>query len=228
MPDASGPILRVARSELLLGSDMAAKRAHARRLADAWLLEGQGHRVVVVETARGLGRAAWLAGLAAEGAGNHTAIAADQAAEGHRGNRLVSMEEPTELAHALGTDSRPDTLIVVDCLTLWLTASMMRAMQPDASDAYMATGQPTPASIADAVRICRGPLVIVGDPREPPAGDSAGNEDKDEDALQPSPSRDARRLLEALGDLQQQAAAACERVSLVARGQVHTLKDARA
>ncbi len=195
MPEASGAGprgLHLARSELLLGTDLAAKQAHAQRLAEAWVASGEGRRVVFVNGAPhggSVGRPGWV--------GTHAKV-----------------EEPTELAHALGAHSRPDTLIVVDCLTLWLTASMMRAMQPDASDAYMATGQPAPAaaaSIAEAVRACRGPLVIVGDGGEPPSAEGS--------------TRDARRLLEALGDLQQQAAAACERVSLVAGGQVLTLKE---
>ncbi len=214
MPDRAGAGLRVARSELLLGSDLDAQRAHAQRLAVAWLEAGAGRRVVFVDSARGAGRAGWPRALGA-------------------------VEEPTELAHALGANSREDTMIVVDCLTLWLTASMMRAMQPDASDAYMAAGPPpaaTTASLAEAVRACRGPLVIVG---EASAGaDRAGPADRiddidraaDEDAASAAASasaspRDARRLLEALGDLQQQAAAACERVSLVTHGQVLTLKD---
>ncbi len=219
MPDPAG--LRIARSELLLGNDMDAKRARARRLADVWLAGGDAHRVVFVDTVRSMGRPGSQAGALP---GQVAAAPTAPGSIASHDRRLITMEEPTELAHALGSDSRPDTLIVVDCLTLWLTASMMRAMQPDASDAYMATGQPAPAaaaSIADAVRACRGPLVIVGDAGEASHGQAAGGEG----AEAPGASRDARRLLEALGDLQQQAAAACERVSLVSGEQVFTLKD---
>ena len=186
--------LRVVRSELLLGTDAAARMAHAARLAQAWLDAAPDHRVVCVN----MDRTAWP-------------VAASP--------RQVTMEEPTELAHALGADSRPDTLIVVDCLTLWLTASMVRAMRPDASDAYMAEGRvPRAIPLADAVRACAGPLVLVADGAEVV------------EAAPVPPSRpaapDARQLRQTLGSLQQQAAAACARVTLVTRDGVMTLKDA--
>ncbi len=66
MPEAWGPGVRgvqVARSELLLGTDLAAKQAHARRLAEAWLASRVGHRVVFVDGARSggsLGRPGWV------------------------------------------------------------------------------------------------------------------------------------------------------------------------
>ena len=34
---------------------------------------------------------------------------------------MVTVEEPLALAQAIAQHSRPDTLVVVDCLTLWLT-----------------------------------------------------------------------------------------------------------
>jgi adenosylcobinamide kinase/adenosylcobinamide-phosphate guanylyltransferase len=124
---------------------------------------------------------------------------------------MVTVEEPTELAHALGSGSRPDTLIVVDCLTLWLTASLMQALQPDESDAAQAATFTAPATLADAVRACAGPLVLVSHQLDP-------------DTL---PRRaDAQRFLETLGSLNQQAAAACARVTLVTAGEALTLKDA--
>jgi adenosylcobinamide kinase/adenosylcobinamide-phosphate guanylyltransferase len=185
MPDT----LKVARSELLLGSDEAAKHAHARRLAQAWIQADPCHRVVVVRTA-------------------HAGASSRDTRE-----QQVTMEEPTELAHALGANSRADTLIIVDCLTLWLTASMVRAMLPDASDAYMAAGAPTRVvPLADAVRACAGPLVLVSDQGP---GDGAGRG-----------SSDHQQLQRTLAQLQQEAVAACARVTLVSATQVMTLKDA--
>lgn len=190
----------VARSELLLGVDPAGKRAYARRLAQSWLDSGPDHRVVYVAQA-----------------GGDTLQPPPLWPPEDPASRQVTVEEPTELAHALGAYSRSDTLIVVDCLTLWLTAAMMRAMAPDASDAYMAAGHPAvPAPLSDAVRACAGPLVLVGDA---PAGLAAAD-------IPSIAHSDAGRLMQTLGDLQQQAAAACERVSLVTGGQVLTLKAA--
>lgn len=193
--------IRVARSELIVGADAAGKRARAQALADAWLAGGPGRRVVCVATAQ-----AWDEDMREM---------VERLRSGAGESSLVTVEEPTELAHALGTQSRADTLIVVDCLTLWLTASLMEAMVPDASDAYMAAGQARrQVTLAEAVRASAGPLVLVSHPtdaRSLPAGGATA---------------DAEALLQTLGSLNQQAARACERVTLVTAGQAHTLKEA--
>lgn len=192
------PDLRIARSELILGAEAAAKMARAQALAEAWLAAGPGHRVVYIATAQ-----AWDTDM--------RTLVDRHRADGHPAGRLVTVEEPTELAHALGTDSRADTLIVVDCLTLWLTASLMQALTPDASDAYMAAGHPTRApTLAQAVRACAGPLVLVSHQLDP--------------ASLP-PRKDAEAFLDTLGVLNQQAARACERVTLMAGSDPLTLKE---
>ena len=55
-------------------------------------------------------------------------IARHQRQRADRVPRMTTVEEPVELAHAIGQHSRADTLIVVDCLTLWLTARLMPAV----------------------------------------------------------------------------------------------------
>lgn len=193
--------LRVARSELVLGARAADKMARAQALAAAWLQAGPGHRVVYIATAQ-----AWDAEMRALVDSHRRSL--ELAVERPR---TVTVEEPTELAHALGAHSRDDTLIVVDCLTLWLTASLMQALQPDASDAWMAEGAATPpATLADAVRACAGPLVLVSHQLDAGMLPQRG---------------DAERFLDTLGSLNQQAAAACARVTLVTGGEVLTLKD---
>lgn len=193
------PELRVARSELVLGAQASAKSQRAQALAAAWLDGHLDRRVVYIATAQ-----AW---------DSQMREMADMHRRGQDSGRarMVTVEEPTELAHALGQDSRTDTLIVVDCLTLWLTASLMQALTPDESDAYMGGTQPhrTP-SLAQAIRACQGPLVLVSHQLEP-------------EAIPPREDLDA--FLETLGSLNQQAAAACERVTLVTRGEVLTLKE---
>ena len=189
--------VRVAPSELVLGASAAAKMARTQALATAWLEQGEGHRVVYIDTAQ-----AWDAEMRA-------------LVEAHRRSldrpRLVTVEEPTELAHALGSGSRPDTLIVVDCLTLWLTASLMQALTPDESDAYMDGTQPHRSpTLAEAVRACKGPLVLISHQLDP-------------QALPPRKDLDA--FIDTLGSLNQQAAAACERVTLVTAGQALALKE---
>lgn len=191
--------LRVARSELVLGAQAGARMRRAEALGEAWLAGSPDRRVVYIATAQ-----AWD-------------LETRELVERHRRQpapgprRMVTVEEPTELAHALGSGSQADTLIVVDCLTLWLTASMMQALTPDESDAYMEAAQPHRApSLAQAVNACKGPLVLISHQVDP-------------EAL--PPRRDLEAFIETLGSLNQQAAAACERVTLVTAGEALSLKE---
>lgn len=193
------PELRVARSELVLGAQASARMRRAEAVAQAWLAGAADRRVVYIATAQ-----AWdveMRALVEQHRREH--------ATGHA--RQVTVEEPTELAHALGADSRADTLIVVDCLTLWLTASLMQALTPDESDAYMDGTQPHRSpTLAEAVRACKGPLVLISHQLDP-------------QALPPRKDLDA--FIDTLGSLNQQATAACERVTLVTAGQALALKE---
>jgi len=86
---------------------------------------------------------------------------------------------------------------VVDCLTLWLTARLLPAAG--------GVAQPVPDDelIARAVAAAAGPLVLVSN----------------EIGLGVVPmGRESRAFVDALGRLNQQAARACERVTLMAAG----------
>ncbi|MCY1562903.1 Cobinamide kinase / cobinamide phosphate guanyltransferase [compost metagenome] len=107
--------------------------------------------------------------------------------------------------------------MVVDCLTLWLTALMMGSAQQGgpgfAGHLPMPTegeGSHPPAILADAIATCAGPLVLLGHARGGPL----------------LPGRDARQFADTLGRLDQQAAAACERVTLMSGGLAMVLKEA--
>src|SRR6185369_3284199 len=108
--------LRVARSELILGGQKSGKTARAEALAAAWLAQSPDHRAVYIATAQ-----AWDEEM-------RERIARHQRQRAQRVPRMTTVEEPLELAHAIGVHSRADTLIVVDCLTLWLTALLMPAV----------------------------------------------------------------------------------------------------
>lgn len=183
--------LRVARSELILGGQKSGKTGRAEALAAAWLAGAAGRRAVYIATAQ-----AWDEEMR-------------ERIERHRRDRaqrvpgMETVEEPLELVRAIGAHSRADTLVVVDCLTLWLTARLLPA-----------TGgaQPAPDDrlIADAVAAAAGPLVLVSN----------------EIGLGVIPmGRDTRTFVDALGRLNQQAALACGRVTLMAAGLPLVLKD---
>src|SRR3954451_16202415 len=118
--------LRIARSELILGGQKSGKTARAESLASSWLARSPDARAVYIATAQ-----AWDEEM-------RERIARDQRDRAERVPRIATVEEPLELAHAIGRHSRADTLIVVDCLTLWLTAQLIPAVpgsQPKLSHA---------------------------------------------------------------------------------------------
>lgn len=190
--------LRVARSELVLGSGAGGRSARAEALARAWTSSGAGRQAVCIETTQ-----SWdeeLRGLV------------DRCRRQPPGGtaQLPRVEEATELAHALGAHSRPDTLIVVDCLSFWLTASLMQAMGPEEAATPGTAARGRPLRMIDAVNACAGPLVLVSSRIESPR------------TVSPP---DMARMVATLDTLEQQAALACERVTLMSGGLPLTLKD---
>ena len=182
--------LRVARSELILGGQKSGKTARAESLAAAWLSQSTSHRAVYIATAQ-----AWDEEM-------RERIARHQRDRAERVPRMETVEEPVELAHAIGQHSRADTLIVVDCLTLWLTARLM----PHAGAAPAASPD---ASIANALSVCAGPIILISN--------EIGS------GVIPL-GQNVRAFVDALGGLNQEAAAACERVTLMSAGLPMTLK----
>src|SRR5262245_21827665 len=107
--------LRVARSELILGGQKSVKTARAEALAAAWLARSPTHRAVYIATAQ-----AWDEEM-------RERIARHRRDRAERVPGMETVEEPLELVRAIGSASRADTLVVVDCLTLWLTARLLPA-----------------------------------------------------------------------------------------------------
>src|SRR6185369_10746227 len=185
--------LRVARSELILGGQKSGKTARAESLAAAWLAQSPEHRAVYIATAQ-----AWDEEM-------RERIARHQRQRAQRVPRMTTVEEPLELAHAIGVHSRADTLIVVDCLTLWLTALLM----PAAGQGSPQAGSQPAATIANALLACAGPIVLISN--------EIGS------GVIPL-GQNVRAFVDALGGMNQQAAAACERVTLMSAGLPLTLK----
>ena len=129
---------------------------------------------------------------------------------------MRTVEEPLALAKAIQDHSRPDTLLVVDCLTLRLTNWLM-PMHPKALPSSE-PNQPLAlvsidyvALLLEAIAAAPGPLVLVGN----------------EIGLGVIPmGAEVRAFVDALGLLNQQVAQVCERVTLMAAGLPLTLKAA--
>lgn len=188
-------MVELARSELILGGQKSGKSRRAELLARDWLMASPAHRAVLVATGQ-----AWDDEM-------RERIARHQADRAQRVPGIATVQEPVALADVLRDASDEQTLVVVDCLTLWLTNLMMPAQPAQARDA---------AGVAAAVDgLCAviaaapGPVVLVGN----------------EIGLGVIPlGREVRAFVDALGRLNQQVAAACELVTLMAAGLPLTLK----
>ncbi|MDD2919888.1 bifunctional adenosylcobinamide kinase/adenosylcobinamide-phosphate guanylyltransferase [Rhodoferax sp.] len=195
--------LNVARSELILGGQKSGKSRRAEALAQSWLARSDAHRAVLIATAQ---------------AGDdemRLRIARHQGDRAQRLPAMVTLEAPWQLAQAIQTHSAPDTLIVVDCLTLWLTNWLMPVALSSASQPA-GTDTPEPAFEAQKTRLFAvvqsspGPLVMVGN----------------EIGLGVIPlGREVRAFVDALGLLNQGVAQNCQRVTLMTAGLPLTLKD---
>ena len=119
------------RSLLVLGGARSGKSAYALKLAEAYSPERL-----------------YLA-TAAPGDEEMAARIARHRAE--RGRGWTTVEEPLEVAGALGAEARPGRVIVVDCLTLWLSNLVLMGRDPG----------PAVAALADAIRALSGPAILI-------------------------------------------------------------------
>lgn len=183
-------------SELILGGQKSGKSRRAEQLAADWLAASPEHRAVFIATAQ-----PWDDEMRAR-------IARHQSDRAERVPGMATVEEPLRLGEAIAQHSRADTLVVVDCLTLWLTNLLMPAdfeeKRPAAQDL------PAPVAIfLEAIMQAPGPLVLVGN----------------EIGLGVIPlGREVRAFVDALGSLNQQVAQRCQRVILMAAGLPLSLK----
>ncbi|HOE42301.1 MAG TPA: bifunctional adenosylcobinamide kinase/adenosylcobinamide-phosphate guanylyltransferase [Rhodoferax sp.] len=203
----------IARSELILGGQKSGKSRRAEALAQAWLVQSGQNQAVLIATA-----------LACDDE-MRLRIARHQADRLLRVPGMTTVEEPWQLAQAIRAHSRPDTLIVVDCLTLWLTnwlmpfdaASAPRQPPDHQTSLNDESNQPSApvhtaqiAMLLKAIGRVSGPLVLVGN----------------EIGLGVIPiGREVRCFVDALGNLNQDVARTCQRVTLMAAGLPLTLKD---
>ncbi|MGC4393951.1 bifunctional adenosylcobinamide kinase/adenosylcobinamide-phosphate guanylyltransferase [Hydrogenophaga sp. T2] len=181
-----------ARSEFILGGQRSGKSRRAESLARQWLDADATHRAVLIATAQ-----PWDDEM-------HARIARHQRERAERVPGLATREEPLALAEALSAHTAPTTLVVIDCLTLWLTNLLMPASGEAADPAA-----PQDALVR-AIATAPGPVVLVGN----------------EIGLGVIPlGRETRAFVDALGGLNQAVARACERVTFMAAGLPLTLKS---
>ena len=192
-----------ARCEFILGGQRSGKSRRAELLARDWLAQSPDRKAVMIATAT-----AWDDEM-------RERIARHQLDRAERVPGMTTVEEPVNLGEAIQTHSKPQTLVVVDCLTLWLTNLLMpykNTKNGQKKPSNMPTDQQIQAQSATllvALKNASGPVVLVGN----------------EIGLGVIPmGRETRDFVDALGRLNQDVAAACDRVTFMAAGLPLTLK----
>ena len=181
----------LARSEFILGGQRSGKSRRAEELARQWMAADTAHRAVLIATGQ-----AWDDEM-------RERIARHRHDRALRVPGMATVEVPRALAEALRAHTDPHTLVVVDCLTLWLTHLLMPV------DGAPLDAQAPASELCQAIAQAGGPVVLVGN----------------EIGLGVIPmGREVRAFVDALGRLNQQVAATCERVTLMAAGLPLTLK----
>lgn len=186
--------LQVARSEFILGGQKSGKSRRAELLARAWLAADAAHQGVLIATAQ-----PWDEEM-------RQRIQRHQVDRAQRVPGLATVEEPLHLAQAIARHSQPKTLLVVDCLTLWLTHWMMPAEGVGATPSVVKTAV---SALLGAIETAPGPVVLVGN----------------EIGLGVIPlGPEVRAFVDELGRLNQAVAGVCQRVTLMAAGLPLALK----
>jgi adenosylcobinamide kinase/adenosylcobinamide-phosphate guanylyltransferase len=178
---------------LIVGGQRSGKSRHAEALAQRWLIQpavdGRTREVVVVATAL-----AWDDEMRAR-------IARHQA-ERPAGMRTV--EEPRALTYVLQREAAPHRLLLVDCLTLWLTNWLMPAEGAVEGPSDVAAWHTEREALFAALPQLSGPVVAVSNEvgwGVVPLG------------------REVRQFVDELGWLNQGFAARCSDLTLMVAGQ---------
>ncbi|MBM0107521.1 bifunctional adenosylcobinamide kinase/adenosylcobinamide-phosphate guanylyltransferase [Steroidobacter sp. S1-65] len=179
---------------LIIGGARSGKTAHAIALARS-LSTARGRSVTYVATAQAL----------------------DQEMEHrirlHRAERPATwrtLEAPTGLAQALRNHGEAD-LLVIDCMTLWLSNALLKDFREDAPTAALPTWESERDQFLQWLRAVRGDVLLISN--EVGAGIVP---------LLPL----SRRFQDEQGRLNQALAAACDEVTLVVAGIAVPIKSA--
>jgi len=190
--------MTIAKSELILGGQKSGKSRRAELLARQWLAQSPQHQAVLIATAQ-----PWDDEM-------RERIARHQQERAARVPGMATVEEPLQLAQAITQHSNGNTLVVVDCLTLWLTNLLMPVENLKENKPVAQEGRGRTAILLGAIEAAEGPVILVGN----------------EIGLGVIPlGRETRAFVDALGRLNQDVASTCQRVTLMAAGLPLTLKD---
>ncbi len=183
--------------EFILGGQRSGKSRRAEVLAQQWLAQNSSNSAVLVATAQ-----AWDDEM-------RLRISRHQADRAERVVGMQTVEEPFALGETITRLSQAHTLIVVDCLTLWLTNFLMPVPIADQPASLRDTTMPI-AILLSALKQAAGPVILVGN----------------EIGMGVIPmGAEVRQFVDHLGRLNQDVANVCQRVTLMVAGQSMVVKD---
>ena len=200
-PSSSLPLVSPVGHELILGGQRSGKSRRAEQLAEQWLKGAAGRKAAIVATAQ-----------ARDDEMRHR-IERHQEQRRTRLPGMRTIEEPLALDRVIRRYSRPERLLVIDCLTLWLANQLARhedvVPRKGHGVAENFCQSEAMTSLLTAIEQSRGPLVFVSN----------------EIGLGVVPvGAGVRAYVDALGWLNQQVAARCQRACLMVAGQPLWLK----
>ena len=200
-PSSSLPLVSPVGHELILGGQRSGKSRRAEQLAEQWLKGAAGRKAAFVATAQ-----------ARDDEMRHR-IERHQETRRARLPGMRTIEEPLALDRVIRRYSRPERLLVIDCLTLWLANQLARhedvVPRKGHGVAENFCQSEAMTSLLTAIEQSRGPLVFVSN----------------EIGLGVVPvGAGVRAYVDALGWLNQQVAARCQRACLMVAGQPLWLK----
>ena len=200
-PSSSLPLVSPVGHELILGGQRSGKSRRAEQLAEQCLKGAAGRKAAFVATAQ-----------ARDDEMRHR-IERHQEQRRARLPGMRTIEEPLALDRVIRRYSRPERLLVIECLTLWLANQLARhedvVPRKGHGVAENFCQSEAMTSLLTAIEQSRGPLVFVSN----------------EIGLGVVPvGAGVRAYVDALGWLNQQVAARCQRACLMVAGQPLWLK----
>lgn len=190
------------RTQLILGGQKSGKSRFAEAIAANWLEQSEHHEVLFIATAQ------------AYDSEMRQRIDRHQLDRKKNLPQIKTLEEPLLLAAALQKNTAPKRLLLIDCLTLWLS-NYLTPYKNDAdldSQKQMARYTTALNDLLQEVQTSVGPLVLVSNEISQgviPLG------------------LETRQFVDQLGLLNQAVAKACECVTLIVAGYPINIKGQR-
>jgi adenosylcobinamide kinase/adenosylcobinamide-phosphate guanylyltransferase len=176
-------------AHLILGGQKSGKSARAEVLTKDWLVGSSTRTAVLVATAQALDDEM------------SSKIKRHQYDRAQKIPTMQLIEEPIHLGRVIGEQSTVNHLIVIDCLTIWLTNLLMPHPKLAAMEAENVTA--AIGDLLDSVKRAPGPVIFVSN----------------EIGMGVTPmGRETRQFVDELGILNQRIAKICDQVTLMVAG----------